>query len=809
MFKNFFLTTLRNISRNRIYAFINVFGLSIGLASSILILLFVSSELSYDNYHSKADNIYRLYLDGVLEDRVLKGGNTSIASGPAYKQEIPEILEFTRFKTTGQTILIYDEEKYVDDEFVYADSSVFRIFDFHMLEGNPETALKEPNTIVLTKSLAQKIFGNREALNKVISINSDSSFYTVTGVIEDLPANTHFEFSALASYHSLEESNRTFWLSNNIFTYLLFDEKANPEEVQKKITEVSIKYIGPQLLQVLGISLDEFEKSGNKYELKIQKLRDIHLDNEIEGSFNPPHDSKYLMIFGFIAFLIMLVASINFMNLSTARSANRAREVGIKKVLGSAKNLLIRQFLWESVVLTLISLTIGLLLVELLLPKFNELIGLKLSLDYFSEWYIIPGLLGITVFVGLLSGTYPSFVLSSFKPIEVLKGDFSKGTKGSLLRNILVILQFSISIIIIAGTLMVYKQLHFMLNKDLGFQKDQIVTMNRIWPLGDQLQTFMQEAEKLPGIAKVSNSTQYPGEINNENGFAIKGRDKAKTYLLLTNWTDYNYAETYQVPMVQGRFFSEDFISDSTACIINETAIRNFTIEKPLETTFLQPGDEGGFKELRVIGVIKDYHLTSLRSKIQPAIYILKPENWWSGFANIRLTGDPENYKNTIHQLEELWNEFAPGEPFLYSFLDDQFRLLYDEEIRTGRISMTFSILAILIASLGLFGLTLFTTEKKTKEIGIRKVMGASEKNVILLIIKDISLLMIISTVIAWIASYFIMKSWLQDFPYKVNIGISVFLLSAAIAYLVSLLTVGIQAYRAARQNPADILHYE
>jgi putative ABC transport system permease protein len=809
MLKNFFLTTLRNISRNRIYAFINVFGLSIGLASSILILLFVTSELSYDNNQPKADHIYRLYLDGVLEGRELKGGHTSIASGPVFQQEIPEITEFARFKTTGQTILIYKEEKYIEDNFVYADSAVFRIFDFKMLEGNPETALRDPNTIVLTQSLAKKIFGSEEALNKVIAVNNDTIIYTVTGIVEDLPPNTHFKFSALASYHSLEESNRTFWLSNNVFTYLLFDEKAIPDEVQKKINEVSLKYIGPQLLQILGISIDQFEGSGNKYSLKIQKLRDIHLNNEIEGSFTPAHDSKYLTIFGFIAFLIMLVASINFMNLSTARSANRAKEVGIRKVLGSRKVLLIRQFLWESVVLTLISLLFGLLLVELLLPKFNELIELNLTINYFSHWYIIPGLLGITMFVGLLSGSYPSFVLSSFKPIEVLKGDFNKGKKGGLFRNILVILQFSISIIIIAGTLMVYKQLNFMLNKDLGFKKDQIVIINRIWPLNDQIETFMQEAEKLSGIANASNSTQYPGEVNNDNGFAIKGRDKAKTYLLVTNWTDYDYIETYQVPMVQGRFFSQDFGSDSSACIINETAARDFEIEKPLETTFLQPGNEEGFRELKVIGVMKDYHLTSLREQIRPAIFILKPKDWWGGYGNLRLTGEPSSYKNTIEQVEKLWNKFAPGEPFLYFYLDDHFRQLYNEEIRTGRISMIFSILAILIASLGLFGLTLFTTEKRIKEIGIRKVMGASVKNVVFLILKDISILLLMSTALAWTASYFIMENWLQAFPYKVNIGVSIFLLSAGMACLISFITVGIQAYRAAIKNPADILHYE
>jgi putative ABC transport system permease protein len=590
---------------------------------------------------------------------------------------------------------------------------------------------------------------------------------------------------------------------------MLLDKNADPEKVQSKMDKVSLKYIEPELKSILGIDISQFEQAGNRYGIKIQPLRDIHLNNEIGGGFTPSHDSKYLLIFSFVAILILVIASINFMNLSTARSANRAKEVGIRKVVGSSKYLLIRQFLWESMLLTLASLLLALLMVELLLPMFNDMIDLNLRIDYFAEWYIVPALLLMAVIIGLLSGSYPSFILSAYKPVDVLKGEFTSGKKGGSLRNVLVVVQFAISIIIISGTFIVYQQLNYMTNRDLGFNKDQVMVIKRLWPLDDRVQTFMKEVEKVPGVAKASNSTQFPGEINNNNGYQIKGRDRSKTYLLITNWTDEDFAETYEVPMVEGRYFNRDFPSDSTACVINETAVKNFGIEDPLNTVFLRPSDNGSPEELGVIGVIKDYHLTSLRTQIEPAIYSLKPANWGGGYGNVKLSGNPSGYAGTIENIENLWNEFVPGEPFLYFYLDEHFRSLYNEEIRTSRISLVFSILAVVIATLGLFGLTLFNTEKRTKEIGIRKVMGAGSLNIILLILKDIAILLAISTAIAWTASWFIMNDWLEDFPYRINPGIAVFLFSAGIAFLISFITVGLQARNAAGKNPADSLQYE
>lgn len=811
MIKNFILTALRNIYKNKLYAFINIFGLSIGIASAVLILLFITSELSYDKYHENSDRIYRLHIQGKLEGTELNGAYSAVPAGPAFKEEIPEVDEFSRMKETGQRVIKYGEKKILEEHFVYADSSIFRIFDLNMIQGDPEKALTEPNTMVITESTAKKIFGNVNPMNEMVSINADSNIYRVTGVIKDLPENTHLVFNALGSYHTLEESNNTFWLSNNLFTYLLLSEGADELVVEEKMQEVSLKYIEDNLMEALGITVEDFESKGNEYGIMLQELRDIHLNNEISGGFKPTHDKKYLLIFSFIAVLILVIASINFMNLSTARSANRAKEVGMRKVVGSTKNQLVNQFLWESILLSIFSLILGLILVELLLPYFNRLIGLNLSIDYFSEWYTIPILVGLAIIVGLMSGSYPSFVLSAFKPVEVLKGNLTRGVKGGRLRNILVVLQFTISIIIIFGTIVVYSQLNFMMNKDMGFSKDQQLVIDRVWPLDDKMQTFIQEIEKLPGIEIATNSTAYPGYVNNDNGYQIKGRDRAKTYLMITNWTDYDYIETYDIELKEGRFLSREFSSDSTAAVINETAAKNFDLEDPLNTVIIMPGyfnDEP--EEIRVVGVVKDYHLASLRQPIRPGIFLLKKDWWdWGGFISVKLSKDIKSYRNTVRQIENTWQEFLPDEPFLYFFLDEKLENLYKEEIRTARISLTFSILAILIASLGLFGLTLFTTEKKTREIGIRKVMGAKIQNIILLILKDVSILMLISTVIAWIAAYRIMSNWLQDFPYRTDLDIWIFIVSAGISFLVATITVSIQAYRAAVANPARSLRHE
>lgn len=810
MWRNYLLTAIRNIRKNRIYSLINIFGLSVGLASSILILIFIISELNYDKYHRHYENIYRMQTIGKFEGSAFNSAYTNIPGGPVFTEEIPELLSFARMRTTGQRLLKYGDNTLLEDKFVFADSAIFEIFDLGMIKGDPKTALAEPKTMVLTETLANKLFGDEDPLGKTVAVNADTSVFRVTGVIRDLPPETHLDFNVLASFITLEDAKSEYWLANNLFTYLLAQPGINKAAVEEKMQEITFRNIEPQLQQIFGITAEELKQSGDSYGYFLQPLRDIHLNTEVSGGFKPAHDRKYLLIFALIAVFILIIASINFMNMSTARSANRAKEVGLRKVAGSTRSMLIGQFMWESVIMSFISLIIALIIVELTLPLFNKIVDIELSVKYLTSWYTLPLLIGVTLFTGLLSGSYPAFVLASFRPIEVLKGQLTKGVKGGWLRSSLVVLQFSISILIIIGTIVIFSQISFMLNKDLGFKKERLVVLDRVWPLGTKIQTFIQELEKLPGVEIASNSTAYPGNINNNNGYQIKGRDRSKTYLFITTWTDYKYLDVFGMEMVEGRFFNRDFPSDSTACIVNETALKRYGIEDPLNTVILQPNDQNSTDEIRIIGVVKDFHQASLRSPIDPCIFLLKKEWWtWGGYITVKLEENIKSTGPTMEQIEKKWKEFNPTDPFIFYFFDDQYRQLYTEEIRTGRLSLGFSLLAIIIASLGLFGLTMYTTEKKTREIGIRKVMGASAGNIVLMIVKNITVLVVIATLIAWAASWKIMVTWLQAFPYRIELSFWIFILAAVFALTLALITVSLQAYQAARANPAESLHTE
>jgi putative ABC transport system permease protein len=773
-------------------------------------MIFIFSEISFDKFHPEYKNIFRVNTQGKFEGSGFNTAYSNIPCGPAFTEEIPELVAFTRMRTTGQRLLKYGENNLLEDKFVYADSGIFSIFKLDMIAGDPAKALSEPKTLVLTEKIAIKLFGNEDPLGKMISVNADTNMFRVTGIIHDLPNETHLDFNILASFISEPDANSDFWLANSLFTYVLAEPGASEEAMEQKMEEITFRNIEPQLQQIFGITAEDFKNSDDKYGYFLQPLSDVHLNTEITGGFKPAHERKYLWIFSFIALFIIVIASINFMNMSTARSASRAKEVGLRKVVGSTRSMLISQFMWESILMSFFSFIIALIIVELSLPYFNQIVDIELSVNYLKTWYTIPILLIITLFVGILSGSYPAFVLASFKPVDVLKGQLTKGVKGGWLRSTLVILQFSISILIIIGTIVIFSQLNYMLKKDLGFQKDRLIVLDRVWPLGNRIQTFIQELEKLPGVEMASNSTAYPGNSNNNNGYQIKGRDRAKTYLFITTFTDYKFLDVYGMQMASGRFFDRQFPSDSMVCVVNETALKRYAIEDPYNTIILQPDDQLSPQELRIIGVVKDFHQESLHTPIEPCIFLLKREWWtWGGYITVKLSENLKSTRPTLEQIEAKWQEFLPNEPLLYDFFDDNYRQLYSEEIRTGRLALIFSILAIIIASMGLFGLTMYTTEKRTKEIGIRKVMGASSGNIVLMITRNITLLVVIATVIAWAASYRIMMNWLEAFPYRINLSIWVFVLAALFALLLALVTVSLQAYRAAKANPAESLHSE
>jgi len=523
----------------------------------------------------------------------------------------------------------------------------------------------------------------------------------------------------------------------------------------------------------------------------------------------------YLIIFGIIAFFVLVIASINFMNLSTARSLSRAKEVSLRKVVGSDRKQLVKQFLFESVFLSLISLMIAIALVALLLTPFNNLVGLNLEYGDIFRWYMIPAFIVLAVLVGLLSGSYPAFVLASFKPIFALKGNATAKNGTTVLRNVLVIIQFSISIIIIAGTLVIYWQFRYMTNKDLGFDKEQLVVLERIHPLGtgQEIQTFKKELLTHSAILSATNSTAYLGAPNNNNAYGIKGRPPEEAVLFHSFWTDEDFMKTYKFGLAtpDSRYFSEEFSSDSSACLVNEAAVRKYNLEDPL-TQSIMWGDMGpeGSRELRIVGVMNDYHFLTLKHEVAPQIVILKPESWdWSGYLTVRLAAGKANIEAGMKHIEEKWQQLTDDQPLQYFFLDEELDSYYAEEKKTGALTMVFSILAIFIASLGLFGLTLYNSQKRIREIGIRRVMGATERNVITVISKSVVYAVGISILIAMPVAYFMMQDWLRDFPYNVGFQPLLFLAAAVLSIIIAMVTVTITSLKAARINPALALHYE
>lgn len=820
MWKNFIRVTIRSISKNKAFNVINIAGLAIGLASAIFIILYIISETSYDRFNERSADIYRLYIEGKMTGEEFKGAWNAPITGPTLYEEIPEIENFCRFDfRNNQLVWVNPDAKFLENRIMLADSTFFEVFSIKLLEGDPSTCLDEPQNILLSESKAAQYFPGGNPIGKSIAMDNESNLFTVTGVVEDAPKTSHFVYDFIISYHSDERGKSTFWLSNWMMTYILARPGTDRDLLNDKIQATVIDNIRPQLQQILGISMEEFEEAGNKYGMSTQPLLDIHLGQEIdvpnETGYRPLGNHTYLVIFGVIAFFVLVIASINFMNLSTARSLSRAKEVSLRKVVGSDKKHLVRQFLFESVFLSLISLLIAVLLVVVLLRPFNNLVGLNLDTGDIFRWYMIPSFILLAILVGLLSGSYPSFVMASFKPIFALKGNAHVKNGTTLLRNALVIIQFSISIIIIAGTLVIYWQFRYMTNKDLGFDKEQLVVLERLHPLGDghDIQTFKKELLNHSAILSATNSTAYLGSPNNNNGYGIKGRPPEESVLFFTFWTDEDFMKTYRFGLAtpDSRYFSEEFSSDSSACLVNEAAVRKYNLEDPLNQSIMMGfEDPENAQELRIIGVMDDYNFLTLKHEVGAEIVILKDRNWdWSGYLTVRLAAGKDNIQAGLAYIEEKWQAFTNDDPLQYFFLDEELDSYYAEEKKTGTVTMVFSILAIFIASLGLFGLTLYNSQKRIREIGIRKVMGATENNVIAVISKSVVYAVGISILIAMPVAYFMMQDWLRDFPYNVGFQPILFIMAALLAIIIAMVTVTVTSLKAARINPAMALHYE
>lgn len=808
MIKNYLRITVRNLLRNKVFSAINIFGLAIGISTCLIIMLFVLNEFSYDRFNKKADRIVRVVFRGFVQGEKMREASVMPPTARALKADYPEVLDATRIRNYGRPRFITGANSFADESFAYVDSNFFRVFSFPLLQGNPNTALLQTHSIVISETAAKKYFGNENPMGRLMNFKGWDAPYKITGVMQDMPGNAQFHFDLLGSMASLPESRENTWMSSNYFTYLVLPEGYDYKKLQAKMPQVVEKYMGPQLQAAMGMSLAEFRKKGNDIGLYLQPLTDVHLHSDLMFEMSPTGNIQQVYIFSAIAIFMLLIACINFMNLSTAGAAKRAREVGIRKVLGSLKGELVRQFLIESVLMTAIALTLAVCFVKLALPFFNELSGKKLSFSLFGNAWLFPSLILFGLFVGALAGSYPAFFLSSFKPVSVLKGRFQSGRGSSILRSGLVIFQFFISIALMVGTIVVYKQLSFIQHKDLGYNKDQVIILPGAWWLGKNDQVFRNELTQDPRVMSVSNSDYLPAGPSNYNNFMVYPDNHSSQMVKTLRFDiDDRYIPTLGMQMVAGRNFSKDFPTDSTAMIINETAARDFGWGLGATEHRLTPynGDDHGNKvSYRIIGVVKDFNFKSLHERISPLVMVLKNDN--GSFIVKTKTTDVAGLLKT---MKKNWTALTSALPFDYSFLDERFKQAYETEQKTGLILGIFAGLTIFVACLGLFGLAMFTAEQRTREIGIRKVLGASIAGVTSLLSKDFLKLVIIANLIAWPLAWWAMNKWLQEFAYRITISWWVFVVAGISALLIAILTISFQAVKAALANPVVSLRSE
>lgn len=808
MIKNYLKIAFRNLWKRKGFSAINITGLAIGLATCLLIMLFVLDELSYDRFNKKADRIYRV--DGDIKF----GGNHFILAvapdpmGPTLKKDFPQVEQYVRFRSNGGFLVKKGNENVQEDNVVYADSTLFDVFTLPMVDGNAAAALRQPNTVVITETVARKYFNTSNAAGKTFIINNRHN-YTVTGVIKDIPSRSHFSFDFFVSMASLEESRKNNWVSNNFNTYIVLREGADPKNLEAQFDALVEKYVGPQVKALMSIDMNEFRKSGNYERHLLTPLTSIHLHSNKVAELGANSSVQYVYIFSAIAFFILLIACVNFMNLSTARSANRAREVGVRKVLGSLKNNLVKQFLTESILISCIALVVALALVAAMLPYFNQLAAKNIKLNLLANPWLLPGLLLLVLITGLLAGSYPAFYLSSFKPIQVIKGKLAAGFKTSRLRSGLVVFQFAISIILIIATIVIYKQLHFIQSHKPGFNRQQVMVIHNSTPLGNKVKAFREEVVKLPGVDNATISGYLPtNSWRNDNPvFADPTLDQKRAVSMQTWDVDEQYIPTLGMEMVAGRNFSKDFATDSSGIIINEAALRllGFTdpIGKPLY--FVRDlNNKDDVSALHIIGVVKNFNFNSMRQQVTPLALMLNAHN-----GNIAVRLNSADIHQLVAQIERKYKTMTPAEPFNYSFMDEDFNNLYRTEQRMGVIAVSFSSLAILIACLGLFGLAAYAAEQRTKEIGIRKVLGATVSHITAMLSKDFLRLVVIAAVIAFPVAWWFMHGWLQDFAYRTDISWWVFMMAGIMAALIAVVTVSFQTIKAALSNPVKSLRTE
>jgi len=805
MLKNYIKIAFRNIIRHKGYTLINIFGLATGIICCLLILVYVEDELSYDRYHEKADQIYRIVNAGVIRGNQIEIPLVSGPWGPAMVEELPEVLKAVRIKPPdSRWVIAYGEKRFPEKGLYFTDPAFFDVFDVEMVVGDPAHVLDAPYSMVITEEMAEKYFGNEDPIGKII-VGDNWMNFNITGIMKKHPPSTHMNYDFLVSFETLHRAIDPInkqpyygdlaenWQNFRIYTYLLLDSKADPSAVEAKMRILIEERLG-RTLRSAGVELNPY----------LQKLTDIHLKSDLEGEIAPTGDESYIYIFSAVAIFILLIASINFMNLTTARSENRAKEVGLRKVIGADRAQLIKQFLGESITFTCLASVIAGIAVLFLLTPFNTIAEKNMSASSLINVQTISLLIGLVIIVGFFSGSYPAFFLSAFRPADVLSSKKHKGTSGGILRKILVVVQFSISVFLIIGLSVIYSQMGYIKNRPLGYDKENILAV----PLSDSAPRSTYESYKTTllsnsHVKNVSAASTLPGGLFGIALLRPVGRPPNENLTVQMMTVDYDFIKTFGIELHEGRDFSREFTTDlNRALLLNEEAVKQFGFDSGLNKR-LSPG---GLVNLPVIGVLKDYYFKSLHQKIEPFALSLATEqafNW------VFIKTTKESMSEVMQFAEQEWRRINPGHPFEYTFVDRNNNMMYQSEMKLSRLFSIFTIIAIYIACLGLFGLASFTVVQRTKEIGVRKVLGASIGGIVLILSKEYVKWIALANVFAWPLAYYFVRRWLEGFAYHTSLNIMAFFASGILVLFIALLTVSFQTFKAATANPVNSLRYE
>ena len=796
MFQNLIKIALRVIRKDLFYSIFNIAGLTIGITSSLFLLLYILDELSYDRYHEQSENIYRVVSHISEPDDAFDWIVAQVPFAPTVKDDYPEVEEYVRFIDMGNTLFIKDDLRFYEDQVYYVDSTVFRVFTYNLVTGDPDVVLNAPNSIVVTRSFAHRYFGDENPVGQSIRTEDEES-YIITGLMEDVPANSHFRFSALISRNTLPEQFGGGWGNFGVFTYLLLNEKTDSKQLEEKLSEMYDKYMA-----------DIFEQFNIKIVYGLDRISKIHLYSKYEGEPEPAGSIQYIYVFVVVILFMLIIASINYMNLATARSTKRAREVGLRKVSGSGRGLLIVQFLTESLALTIISLLFSILLIFLLLPQFNFISGKLLEASVLGHPAIVLSILLIIFLLGIIGGSYPAFYLSGFTPLAVLKGSVTTLYRKYSFRKVLVVIQFSISLVMIISTLVVYDQIGFLTKKDIGFEKSNVVRLTLSTdPMSRQFNILKDALLSSPSIINVGGTSSRVGEGSGKVIMNLETPDGMDERGVNIGVCDEDFIETMGITILEGRDFSSDIMADTaTGVLINETLAKRMNWDEPIgKKVQLGSGNEDNDNPVaRVVGLMKDYNQTGLYSEVESYLLLYRRNN---RVVYVRISEEDRNM--TLQFIEEKWNEIFPDVPFKYSFLEDDFKNQFEQDKKRGLILGVFSILTIIIASLGLFGLSSYTVEQRNKEIGIRKVLGAGVGSINTMIISEFTILIGIAIFIAFPIAIYLMNDWLQNFVYRTSLRPVTFLLTTILIFAIALLTISFHTIRAGRANPVDSIRQE